>query len=132
MAGSGTNKFIFNEKLNSSFLEELFDGDTHYAETVFEEFLHDLPACWRAVEQAYIEKNIPALSTAVHKCKTLFGYVGVTPLQELCQDIENKCHQLSTIAALKPDYELLSAGKEATIELIKGEINRLKSFNHRN
>jgi len=130
MTGSDTNKFIFNENLNTSFLEELFDGDTLYAETVFEEFLKDLPGYWNDVESAYINQNTTAFSAAVHKCKTLFGYVGVTHLQELCQDIETKCHQLSTIAALRPDYELLAKQKEATTALIKEEINRLKSFNN--
>ena len=77
--------FVFDESLNSSFLEELFEGDTKYAEAVFEDFLKDLPEYWDRVEMAYHNRNLPILGTSVHTCKTLFGYVGFTDLQELCQ-----------------------------------------------
>ena len=133
MTGFNTNQFIFNENLNNTFLEELFDGDTHYAETVFGEFLKDLPGYWSSVESSYIDNNISELRASVHKCKTLFGYVGATVLQELCQEFENKFQHVSvTIASLEPDYRVLLSEKEKTAQLIKGELNRLKAFNNRN
>jgi hypothetical protein len=52
------NSFVFDESLNASFLEELFEGDTKYAETVFEDFLKDLPVYWERVEAAYNTKNL--------------------------------------------------------------------------
>jgi HPt (histidine-containing phosphotransfer) domain-containing protein len=132
MTGFNTNQFIFNENLNVTFLEELFDGDTHYAETVFGEFLKDIPGYWSSVETAYIENNLTELKASVHKCKTLFGYVGATGLQELCQEFENKYHASATIALLESDYRVLLSEKEKTAQLIKGELNRLKAFNNRN
>jgi hypothetical protein len=44
--------FVFDENLNATFLAELFEGDTIYAETVFEDFLRDLPVYWLRVEAA--------------------------------------------------------------------------------
>src|ERR1700753_2171011 len=98
--------FVFDESLNAAFLDELFEGDTIYAETVFEDFLKDLPTYWQKVELAYQSKNMPALKTSIHTCKTLFGYVGFTDLQDLCQAFENKCSDMS--GDLAADFSILS------------------------
>ena len=120
--------FVFDENLNSSFLEELFEGDTIYAETVFEDFLKDLPVYWARVENAYNSKSLPTLGTSVHTCKTLFGYVGFTDLQELCQQFENKC-SVNSVEELRVEYILLIQRKEKAQHIIEKEYTRLKLFN---
>jgi HPt (histidine-containing phosphotransfer) domain-containing protein len=120
--------FVFDESLNSTFLAELFEGDTIYAETVFEDFLKDLPIYWQRVETAYNSKNLPALGTAVHTCKTLFGYVGFTDLQELCQQFENKC-SVNTAEELRVEYILLIQRKERAQHIIEKEYDRLRLYN---
>jgi hypothetical protein len=122
------NSFVFDESLNSSFLEELFEGDTKYAETVFEDFLKDLPVYWERVEAAYNTKNLPALGTTVHTCKTLFGYVGFTDLQELCQQFENKC-SINNAEELRVEYILLIQRKERAQHIIEKEYTRLRLYN---
>jgi len=123
--------FVFDESLNSTFLAELFEGDTIYAETVFEDFLKDLPIYWLRVESAYNSKNLPALGTAVHTCKTLFGYVGFTDLQELCQQFENKC-SVNTAEELRVEYILLIQRKERAQHIIEKEYDRLRLYNEGN
>jgi HPt (histidine-containing phosphotransfer) domain-containing protein len=120
--------FVFDESLNASFLAELFDGDTVYAETVFEDFLRDLPAYWDRVETAYESKNLPDLGTSIHTCKTLFGYVGFTDLQDLCQQFENKC-SVNTVEELRLDYIRLIQRKEKAQNIIEREYDRLRKFN---
>jgi len=120
--------FPFHESLNAAFLEELFEGDTIYAETVFEDFLRDLPAYWEKVQSSYQHKNMSLLGTNIHTCKTLFGYVGFTDLQELCQEFENKC-ALNTAEALQTDYDMLTKKKQEAQKIIENEYNRLKRFN---
>jgi len=120
--------FVFNESLNSAFLEELFEGDTIYAETVFEDFLRDLPVYWERVDTAFDNRNLPALGTCIHTCKTLFGYVGFTDLQELCQQFENKC-SVNTVEELTVDYILMVQRKEKAQHIIEKEYTRLKLFN---
>src|SRR6202046_5142234 len=109
--------FVFDECLNASFLAELFEGDTIYAETVFEDFLRDLPVYWERVEAAYSSKNLPVLGTAVHTCKTLFGYVGFTDLQELCQQFENKC-SVNSVEELRLQYKPLIPKKKKAQHII--------------
>ena len=120
--------FVFNESLNAAFLEELFEGDTIYAETVFEDFLKDLPVYWERVENAFNGKNLPVLGTSIHTCKTLFGYVGFTDLQELCQQFEDKC-SVNTVEELRVDYILMIQRKEKAQHIIEKEYTRLKLFN---
>ena len=121
-------QFVFHESLNAAFLEELFEGDTIYAETVFEDFLRDLPAYWEKVQASYQNKNLSLLGTNIHTCKTLFGYVGFTDLQELCQDFENKC-ALHTAEALQNDFGMLTRKKQEAQKIIENEYTRLKRFN---
>jgi len=120
--------FVFNESLNAAFLEELFEGDTIYAETVFEDFLRDLPDYWDRVDTAFNNKNLPALGTCIHTCKTLFGYVGFTDLQELCQQFEDKC-SVNTVEELRIDYILMVQRKEKAQHIIEKEYTRLRLFN---
>ena len=120
--------FVFDESLNATFLAELFEGDTKYAETVFEDFLRDLPVYWQRVEAAYNSKNLPVLGTSVHTCKTLFGYVGFTDLQELCQQFENKC-SVNSVEELRLEYILLIQRKEKAQHIIEKEYDRLRLFN---
>jgi len=123
--------FVFDECLNSAFLAELFDGDTIYAETVFEDFLRDLPVYWQRVDNAFENENLPVLGTCVHTCKTLFGYVGFTDLQELCQQFENNC-SVNRMDDLRDDYRLLTERKEKAQRVIEKEYNRLREYNEAN
>ncbi|HEX9513317.1 MAG TPA: Hpt domain-containing protein [Puia sp.] len=131
MQNAPSNKFVFNGSLNATFLDELFEGDTTYAETVFEDFLRDLPGYWKRVEAAYQNKNINELRTCVHTCKTLFGYVGFTDLQEFCQQFEDNCNSQSP-EKLTMDYNILSLKKENAQHIIENEYSRLKVFNEEN
>lgn len=124
-------RFDFDESLNSAFLEELFEGDTIYAETVFEDFLKDLPVYWERVENAFNGKNLPVLGTSIHTCKTLFGYVGFTDLQDLCQQFENRC-AVNTMEELKVEYILLVQRKEKAQHIIEKEYTRLRLYNEDN
>jgi len=123
--------FVFDESLNSKFLAELFEGDTCYAETVFEDFLRDLPVYWDRVDLAYQNKNLPVLGTSVHTCKTLFGYVGFTDLQELCQQFENKC-SVNNMEELSLEFVQLTHRKERAQHIIEKEYDRLRRFNEDN
>jgi HPt (histidine-containing phosphotransfer) domain-containing protein len=123
--------FVFDESLNSKFLEELFEGDTSYAETVFEDFLRDLPVYWDRVENAYQNKNLPVLGTSVHTCKTLFGYVGFTDLQDLCQQFENKC-SVNVVDELAMEFTQLTQRKQRAQHIIEKEYDRLRRFNEDN
>ena len=128
MLNHASGKFLFNASLDVAFLEELFEGDTAYAATVFGEFLKDLPLFWSEVETAHREKNVQALRAAAHKCKTLFGYVGCSSVQDAFQQFEQLCGRVAEASVLESDYRQLAVHKDAANGLIQAEYNRLKQF----
>jgi HPt (histidine-containing phosphotransfer) domain-containing protein len=128
MQDSNSGPFVFSSHLDARFLDELFEGDTGYAQTVFEDFLRDLPDYWQDVRTAYENQDLNGLRTSIHKCKTLFGYVGFSDIQQFCQDFENSCSGLP-ITALESGYQILLSRKEQAREVIESEYERLRSYN---
>jgi HPt (histidine-containing phosphotransfer) domain-containing protein len=110
MKDSTPARFIFNKHLDARFLDELFDGD------------------WQDVETAYDNQDLAGVRTSIHKCKTLFGYVGFSDIQQLCQEFENRCSE-KPIAELAPGYQVLVNKKEEARHIIESEYERLKIFN---
>jgi hypothetical protein len=121
-------EFQFDKGLDTNFLQELFQGDFVYAETVFNEFLKDLPAYWLEVESAYNGTDVSELAKAVHKCKTLFGYVGLTKTLELFQYFENDCSRPGALIPVSA-YEALLTEKDRARLIIEAELGRLQSYN---
>ena len=123
------SSFTFNEKLNSPFLAELFEGDYKYAETVFGDFLKYLPEYSEEIDAAYRQRNIEELRKAVHKCKTLMGFVGLSEIQAQYLEMEKMCENGSAGEGFDEAYNSL---KQQTIDgknLIIIEHQRLKEFN---
>lgn len=121
-------EFLFDKALDTSFLQELFQEDFLYAETVFQEFLKDLPAYWQEVDAAYNGMDVKELGKAVHKCKTLFGYVGLTTTLELFQQFENNCSQAGAVIPVSA-YNALQKEKDHAHQVIEGEHRRLAAYN---
>ena len=128
MKHANSGRFVFNQHLDARFLDELFDGDAVYAQIVFEDFLRDLPDYWKDVETAYENQDLRNLRTSIHKCKTLFGYVGFSDIQQLCQVFENSCSE-KPFPGLEPGYRQLVQKKEDARHIIESEYDRLKLFN---
>ena len=118
--------FRFNTELDTSFLQDLFDGDMEYAAQVFGDFLDSLPGYWQEVQQAYDSGNLPALKAAIHKCKTLFGYVGHTKMLNLVQTFENRCGTAREIEEIAVEYKELNLKRGEATEMIKEEYKRLQ------
>ena len=131
MNSDNSKTFQFSNQLDIAFLNDLFEGDMEYAVTIFGDFLKDLPAYWLEVEDAYNIKSLDNLRSAVHKCKTLFGYVGHTQVLEIFQSFESKCSEVSDFRQILKDYSNLQDKKRTAEEIIKNEYVRLQQFQKR-
>ena len=129
MIGTGPNSFVFSQDLDSGLLNDLYEGDLEYAEVVFGDFLKYLPDYFGEIEVAYNGKKIDELRKAVHKCKTLMGFVGLSTIQALYQAMEKKCEHSSNILDLETDYKQLKKQTESGRNIISTELDRLKAFN---
>jgi HPt (histidine-containing phosphotransfer) domain-containing protein len=129
MIETGHNSFVFSQELDSSLLNDLYEGDLEYAEVVFGDFLKYLPDYFGEVEQAFNGKQIDELRKAVHKCKTLMGFVGLSTIQAAYQGVEKKCEKSTDISELETDYMDLRKQTESGKKIITKELGRLKAFN---
>ncbi|HEV7622084.1 MAG TPA: hypothetical protein VGO09_10130 [Flavisolibacter sp.] len=120
--------YQFSNQLDIAFLNDLFEGDTEYATTVFADFLKHIPLYWGEVATAYENKNLPGLKSSVHKCKTLFGYVGHTDVLEIFQSFESKCGEVTTTDELRSDYKNLLEKQENAQVIVEKEYQRLKKY----
>ncbi|HYJ37540.1 MAG TPA: Hpt domain-containing protein [Chitinophagaceae bacterium] len=129
MIETGPNSFTFSQELDSSLLNDLYEGDLEYAEVVFGDFLKYLPNYFSEVEQAFTNKQIDELRKAVHKCKTLMGFVGLSTIQATYQAVEKKCENSKSMSELDTDYRDLKQQTESGKKIITKELDRLKEFN---
>ena|ERR1700730_7195658 len=129
MIGTGPDSFIFSNELDSGLLTDLYEGDWKYAETVFGDFLRYLPDYFSEIDLAFNNNQIEQLRKAVHKCKTLMGFVGLSRIQASYQAMEKKCERATDIKSLESDYRSLKQQTESGKDIIVLELERLKAFN---
>ncbi|MET0299293.1 MAG: hypothetical protein ABW036_06015 [Flavitalea sp.] len=123
------NNFQFSPELDHKFLAELFDGDIIYAETVFGDFLSNISEYWIEVEQAWKARDTALLKSSVHKCKTLFGYVGHTSILASLTTFENKCATAGSATELEAEYQQLNIEKDEALKKVQKEFERLQKAN---
>ena len=123
------NSFAFSPGLDSGLLNDLYNGDLEYAEVVFGDFLKYLPDYFSEIEVAYKGMKIEEMRKAVHKCKTLMGFVGLSDIQASYQAVEKKCETSTDIKQLVTDYDNLKKETESGKRIIITELVRLKAFN---
>jgi len=121
--------FSFSRELDSGLLNDLYNGDLEYAEVVFGDFLKYLPDYFSEIEVAYKGMKIEEMRRAVHKCKTLMGFVGLSDIQASYQAVEKKCETSTDIKQLVTDYDNLKKETESGKRIIITELVRLKAFN---
>ena len=121
--------FIFNKAINSQYINELYESDYVMIEETFADVLKEYDAFLQNINSCYRAEDVPALKSAVHKIKPLCGYVGLTVLQEQCQQFETGC-QGAEFRALENDcIDLMNSLIQAKT-LISEEKTKLSLFNN--
>jgi HPt (histidine-containing phosphotransfer) domain-containing protein len=123
------NAFIFNPEFDVNYLYSLYGEDYNYLQEVFETVLHDYQSLTDNIEYHYSSGNLTALRSAVHKIKPVFGFVGLTSVQQLCQDFEQICSSSSTPDQLVGDFESLKNRFSQSKQIIEEEKKKLELFN---
>ena len=79
---SAINSFIFNAEIDTNYLQSLYGDDYVYLQEIFATVLNDYESLTDNIEYSYSSGNITALKAAVHKIKPVFGFVGLTAVQQ--------------------------------------------------
>jgi HPt (histidine-containing phosphotransfer) domain-containing protein len=119
--------FIFNSRLNTEYLESIYEGDKDYAAIVFEQFILSYPEQFAAIEDSFAKKDIIAYKGHIHKIKATFSFVGLSTLTTLCETIEKNCgenYDLYTLSTLHNDFK---NNLDELIPIVEEELKRLQA-----
>ena len=120
--------FSFSPPFDGNYLFDLYAGDYVMIEETFADVLKDYDEFVQVIFSCYQAKNIPALKSAIHKVKPLFGFVGLLSIQAQCQDFENACQHAESPQLAEPFNSLKVTILEAR-SIIEKEKTRLSSYN---
>jgi HPt (histidine-containing phosphotransfer) domain-containing protein len=101
------NAFVFNDEIDANYLNSLYGEDYNYLQEVFNTVLDEYVSLTDNIEYSYSSGNLTALKASVHKIKPVFGFVGLTQVQLLCQDFEKICATVSSADQLSREFEML-------------------------
>jgi HPt (histidine-containing phosphotransfer) domain-containing protein len=121
--------FLFSPALQVDFLNDLYDGDWEYAESVFENVITEIPKLMGLAGRELENENTEGLRQALHKTKPLFGYVGLPQTQAMIQQMENNCKVGLMNGAMKEDFANLKKKIKADSEILEEEFRRLTEYN---
>ena len=119
--------FSFSPPIDGNYLFDLYAGDYVMIEETFADVLKDYEGFVQVIFSSYQAADIPALKSAVHKIKPLFGFVGLLSVQAKCQDFENACQR----AAFPELVESFNALKIIILEarsIIEKDKTRLTAY----
>jgi HPt (histidine-containing phosphotransfer) domain-containing protein len=123
------NAFVFNEEIDTNYLNSLYGDDYIYLQEVFGTVLQDYQSLTDNIEYSYSSGNLTALRSAVHKIKPVFGYVGLTAVQLQCQQFEQICGTVNSPEKLAGDFETLKNKIFQSKQVIEEEKKKLEIFN---
>ncbi len=119
--------FIFDNRLDTEYLESIYEGDKDYAAVVFEQFMLGYSEQLASIENSFSNKNIVAYKGHIHKIKATFSFVGLTKLTALAEIIEQNCggnYDLNTLSILHIDFK---NNLDELIPIIEEELKRLQA-----
>ncbi len=119
--------FTYDERLDTDFLNSLYEDDTEYAAIVFEQFLHSCKDQLKDMDTYFAAGEIELFKQRVHKMKPTFSFVGLTQLTAKAEQIEAVCKQTPEIQTIRPLYTDFVNTLQLMIPVVESEYERLKS-----
>ena len=123
------NTFVFNPAFDVNYLNSLYGDDFVYFQEVLNTVLNDYQSLTDNIDYSFTSGNLTSLRSAVHKIKPVFGFVGLTQVQHLCQEFEQRCTSASAPDQLSGEFESLKNRISQSKQLIEEEKKKLELFN---
>ncbi|KAB2814203.1 Hpt domain-containing protein [Phaeocystidibacter luteus] len=120
-------EYSFKTALDSSVLEDFYEGDLGYALSMFELFNEQIPLEISTLQEALSKGDLEGCRRVLHKIKPNFVMVGNSPLSEFCTKIERDIKVgLINFDQAKPEIESIIEEIQETLILLKEETAQLK------
>lgn len=100
----GLEQILFDERLDTETLHNLYEGDYEHAEVVFQQFVKTAPLQMQEIERNFTETSIDTFREKIHKLKPVFSFVGLTTLSNQAAAIEQQCKSGAAVNELEAGY----------------------------
>jgi HPt (histidine-containing phosphotransfer) domain-containing protein len=121
------DKFIFDTRLDTEYLETIYEGDKDYAAVVFEQFILSYPEQLVAIDESFAKEDIIAYKGHIHKIKATFSFVGLTELTTQCEVIEKNCGENYDLNTLSLSHIGFKNTLAKLIPIVEEELKRLQA-----
>ncbi|HSN08468.1 MAG TPA: Hpt domain-containing protein [Hanamia sp.] len=119
--------FSFDPRLDSAFLQSMYEGDVEYAREIFSMFVEMAPDLVKDIDESFALGTVEPLRLHVHKLKPAFSFVGLTKLAKIAEALEERCKETSDIIDIKDLYNELKNNYTLSFPIIEKEMERLKN-----
>ena len=120
--------FTHNSRLDTEFLNSIYENDNEHAVIVFEQFLINYPVLMSEIEESFIAGNTEFLRQKVHKLKPTLSFVGLTLAAGKAEMIEKKCKETYEVGQLTDLYNDLKMVLRELIPAVEEEFESLKAY----
>ena len=121
------NILNYDSRLDSAFLETIYENDKEDAAIGFGHFLKCYPAQLNELELSFNTGDINTFRQKIHKLKPTFSFVGLTNVTAKAETIEKSCGENIEIARLNDLYVDFKNTLFELIPVVKEEFNRLNT-----
>ena len=118
--------FVFDQRLDTEFLNSIYEDDSEHAAIVFEQFLKVAPVQMKEIEECYAAGETEPFRQRVHKLKPVFSFVGLTGVTSLAETLEKKCKEIYSLSEVAGMYEEFRRKYAEFLPVIEGELSRMK------
>ncbi len=115
----------FDERLDTEFLQSIYENDMEHALIVFSQFLQMTPPLMKEIEESYVSGSVEPFRQKVHKIKPVFSFVGLTQLTGKAEILEKKCKDITHICDVSDSYKELKNQYSEGFLIIENEVKRL-------
>lgn len=117
--------FTYDSRLDSTFLESIYENDKEDAAFGFEQFLNSYPAQLNELEQSFETGDVNSFRQKIHKLKPTFSFVGLTNVTAKAEIIEKNCQETAEIQVLTDLYLDFKNTLSELIPVVENQFSKL-------
>jgi chemotaxis protein histidine kinase CheA len=122
-------KFIFNDKIDSAFLNSLYEDDFVYIEEIFKTTLDQLNPLMSEIPIVFNNNDTKTLKRIIHKIKPAFGFTGFLVTETACKEFEDSCSESTNSNDLASLYNPLMTLMAESRDIMEQQYEQIKEFN---
>lgn len=112
--------------LDTTYLQEIYGGDSSILQIMFETFLEDSLITWKEILSAIKNEDFKKVAELTHQVKPSFAMVGLTKLHSDVKDFESFTKANPKKEIILNNYLILDSQINEAKEIIELEITKMK------